>query len=71
MSYSIDVNIFLYATNSSDPHHKKSCQFLEQCYADSQLIVLTYPTIMAFLRLSTHPSSEGQPRTGRSHRHFA
>ena len=55
MSYSFDANILLYAGNQASVHHKKAKNFVISCAEDSELIILTYPTLMAYLRISTHP----------------
>jgi len=55
MSYSIDANVLLYAANSSCPEHAAARGFLERAASGSELLFLTWPTVMAFLRISTHP----------------
>lgn len=63
MSFTIDVNVFLYAVNVADPHHAKAVKFLATCFAGPGVVVLTYPTMMAFLRMSTHPQVFANPLT--------
>lgn len=55
MSYSLDANILLYAANESADHHRRARAFLKERLDDSELMVLSYSTLMAFLRISTHP----------------
>jgi hypothetical protein len=55
MSYSLDANILLYAVNESADHHQRARAFLKERLKDSELMVLAYSTLMAFLRISTHP----------------
>ena len=55
MSYSIDVNILLYASDETNKWHKKARNFLEERIIDSDLICLTWPTVFAYLRIATHP----------------
>lgn len=54
MSYSLDVNILLYASNSSSELHSEATAFLEECMGGSDLLFLGWPTAMAYLRIATH-----------------
>ena len=55
MSFSIDANILLYASNSSSPHHAAAHDFLGACAAAREVVYLAWPTAMAYLRMATHP----------------
>jgi toxin-antitoxin system PIN domain toxin len=55
MSYSIDANVLLFASDASSPRHLPARRFLERCAAERELLCLTWPTLMAYLRISTHP----------------
>ena len=61
MSYSIDANILLYASDTSNQWHSKAISFLEQKLSESELFCISWITIMAFLRISTHPSTFANP----------
>lgn len=61
MSYSIDANLLLYASDSSSPYFIKARDFLFSCAEDGDLLCLTWPTLMAYLRISTHPSIFHEP----------
>jgi uncharacterized protein len=63
MSYGIDVNILLYASDESAPLHDRAKAFLEQCAARGEVLCLAWPTIMGYLRISTHPSIFAHPLT--------
>ena len=63
MSYSIDVNILLYSSDVTSPFHAKSRSFLETCMASTDVMYLTWPTLMSYLRISTHPSIFDEPLT--------
>lgn len=56
MSYSIDANLLLYASNTSAPEHQKAVAFLSARAVDQDLMCLTWPVLMAYLRISTHAS---------------
>lgn len=61
MSYSIDANILLYASDQGSPHHAAALDFLNQRAAVHDLLYLCWPTIFAYLRISTHPSIFSAP----------
>jgi len=55
VSYSLDVNLFLYASDRSSPFHNGAGTFLQKCATDSELCYVTWPTLMSYLRIATHP----------------
>ena len=55
MSYSIDVNVLLYASDRSSERHGRAREFLEACAAGPELLCLTWPTLMSYMRIATHP----------------
>ena len=61
MSFAIDVNILLYASDTTHPDHARARQFLERCVRRGEVFYLTWPTIMAYLRIATHPSIFDRP----------
>ena len=61
MSYSVDVNVLLYASDTSGPRHLKAIRFLEQRASDPDLWCIAWATLMAFLRISTHPRVFAHP----------
>jgi len=63
MSYSVDVNILLYASDRSSDRHPAARQFLESCAMRPEVFCLTWPTLMAYLRIATHPSMFAAPLT--------
>ncbi len=63
MSFSLDVNILLYASDRSSPLHSKATLFLEQCASDAELCYLAWPTLMSYLRIATHPRIFTHPLT--------
>lgn len=54
MSFAIDVNILLYASDASSPFHDRAVTFLEKTAARRELMYLGWTTAMAYLRISTH-----------------
>jgi toxin-antitoxin system PIN domain toxin len=63
MSYSLDVNVLLYASDQSSDRHDVARELLESCAAQPQVLCLTWPTLMAYLRIATHPSIFAVPLT--------
>lgn len=61
MSYSIDANLLLYASNSGCREHAAARAFVMERAADPDLFCLTWPTIFAYLRIATHPSIFERP----------
>jgi uncharacterized protein len=61
VSYSVDVNVLLYASDASSPKHREAIGFLARRASDPDLFCIAWPTLMAFLRISTHPSIFSRP----------
>lgn len=63
MSYSIDVNVLIYASDRSSGRHERARRFVEGCAAGPEVLCLTWPTLMCYLRIATHPRIFAQPLT--------
>jgi len=50
----LDANILIYAWNKGDEHHPNAKEWLERTFADESLVGIPWPTIWAFLRLTTN-----------------
>lgn len=61
MSYSIDANILLYASNTDAPENARALAFLNERPNDRDLLCLTWPALMAYQRIATHPAIFRQP----------
>ena len=46
MSFSIDVNVLLYASDTASPLSGRASAFLADCAAGDDLLYLAWPTIM-------------------------
>lgn len=55
MSYSIDVNLLLYASDRSSDRHTAARTFLGDCARRPDVLCLAWPTLMAYVRIATHP----------------
>ena len=63
MSFALDVNVLLYASDSVSPYHKRAGSFLQQCMRQEELFYLAWPTVMSYLRITTHPAVFHYPLT--------
>jgi toxin-antitoxin system PIN domain toxin len=54
VSFAIDANVLLYASDRSSPFEPRAAAFLAQCASGRDLFYLAWPTIMSYLRISTH-----------------
>ena len=66
MSYTIDVNILLYASDRGSPFHAAAAGFLRSRPKDPEILCLTWPTIMGYIRMATHPRVFDSPMTPRA-----
>jgi toxin-antitoxin system PIN domain toxin len=61
VSYSLDVNVLLYASDRSSDRHARARRFVESCAAGPEILCLAWPTLMSYLRISTHPRIFSSP----------
>lgn len=61
MSFALDVNVLLYASDSGSNEHKKAQDFLNACIDGKDLFYLAWPTVIGYLRMATHPGIFSQP----------
>ncbi|HKK18903.1 MAG TPA: TA system VapC family ribonuclease toxin [Opitutales bacterium] len=61
MSYSIDANILIYAANTGAPEHATALRFMQDRATETEMLCMTWPALMAFQRISTHPAIFGHP----------
>ena len=55
MSYSVDVNVLLYASDRASDRHERARRFLETCATGPEVFCLTWLTLMSYVRMATHP----------------
>ncbi len=63
MSFALDVSVLLHASDAASPYHSRARTFLEGCLAGAEVFCLGWPTVMSYLRISTHPSVFEHPLT--------
>ena len=61
MSLTLDANALLYASDAASPRHDRARQMVERVAAGPELAYLFWPTIMAYLRIATHPAIFDRP----------
>lgn len=61
MSSTVDVNVLLYASDTASEHHERALEFLERWSDGPDLVYLFWPTLMSYLRISTHPGIFDEP----------
>jgi toxin-antitoxin system PIN domain toxin len=61
VSVTIDANVLIYASNEADPAYLRANTLLEELAAGPDLVYIFWPTIMAYLRIVTHPSILPRP----------
>jgi toxin-antitoxin system PIN domain toxin len=63
VSFSCDVNVLLYASDSSSPVHEAARTFLNRAAAGGDIFCLGWPTVISYLRIATHPGIFSSPLT--------
>jgi uncharacterized protein len=61
VSYTLDANILLYASDEASPYHERAVAVVGAAAAGPELVYLFWPTIMAYLRIATHPAVFARP----------
>ena len=61
MSLTLDANVLLYASDAASPRHDQAREMIERVAAGPELAYLFWPTIMAYLRIATHPAIFDRP----------
>jgi len=66
VSYALDVNILLYASDEQSPYHSRARSFLDDCAMRPEVLCLGWPTVTGYLRIATHPRVFVRPLTQES-----
>ena len=66
MSYTVDVNILLYASDRQSPFHSAAARFLRERPQDPDVLCLMWPVVMGYVRLATHRRVFAEPMTPRA-----
>jgi toxin-antitoxin system PIN domain toxin len=57
----LDANILLYAYNTASDNHQRCRYWLESALNDGEQVGLPWQTLLAFIRIATHPRVFRQP----------
>lgn len=57
----IDANILLYAVDASSPFHDRASSWLTDKLTGTRRIGFPWQSLVAFLRISTHPRASARP----------
>jgi hypothetical protein len=60
----VDANLLLYAVDSRSAHHHKARAWLESALNGVVQVGLPWPSLLAFVRIATHPRVSRHPLTG-------
>jgi toxin-antitoxin system PIN domain toxin len=63
MSYTLDANVLLYASDESSAVHATARAFVQHMADGPEIAYLFWPTVMAYLRIATHPAVFARPLT--------
>jgi len=61
LSFTFDANVLLYASDETSAHHARARAFLDRVASGDELVYLFWPTLMAYLRIATHPAIFERP----------
>ncbi|MCK6556282.1 PIN domain-containing protein [Candidatus Binatia bacterium] len=61
MSFAVDVNVLLYASDASSPLHARARAALLEWVAGPEVFCLAWPTVISYLRIATHSSIFASP----------
>lgn len=61
MSFTLDVNLLLYASDASSPFHDPARVFLDRLSRGPEIAYLFWPVIAGYLRIATHPAVFDSP----------
>ncbi len=67
MSYSVDVNLLLYASDMQSPEHEAAKSFLLERAEDPDLFCVSWLTLMGYQRMATHAGIFASPSLLRKH----
>ena len=57
----LDANVLLFAVDSTSPFHRPAREWLTAALNGDRRVALPWPTLLAFVRISTHPRASEQP----------
>jgi uncharacterized protein len=59
----VDANLLLYAVDEASPFHDKAASWLTEQLNGNRRVGLPWPSLLAFMRISTNPRAADRPLT--------
>lgn len=59
----VDANILLFAVDTRSPYHDRAREWLTEQLNGTRRVAFPWPTLTAFVRISTHPRASDEPLT--------
>lgn len=59
----VDANVLLYAVDSRSPHNERAASWLSDQLNNAGRVALPWESLVAFVRIVTHPRASVQPLT--------
>jgi toxin-antitoxin system PIN domain toxin len=63
VSFALDLNLLLYASDTTSPFHESAHSFIDSCLQREEVFCLGWPTIIGYLRSATHAAIFERPLT--------
>ncbi|MGH3872923.1 MAG: TA system VapC family ribonuclease toxin [Pseudonocardiaceae bacterium] len=60
----LDANLLLFAEDESSPFHDRACAWVTAALNGDVRVGLPWPSLLAFVRIRTHPRAYAEPLTG-------
>lgn len=61
MSFTLDANVLLYASDETSGYHERAREFLDETARGDELVYLFWPTVVAYFRIATHSAIFDRP----------
>lgn len=61
MSFTLDANLLLYASDEASPHCQEALGWLEGVARGPELMYLFWPTVVTYVRVASHPAVFARP----------
>jgi uncharacterized protein len=69
VSVALDANVLLHASDADSPYRDRAIELIDHIARGPQIVYLFWPTLMAYLRIATHPAIFTTPLTLAKARH--
>ncbi|PFG19027.1 TA system VapC family ribonuclease toxin [Serinibacter salmoneus] len=59
----VDANVLIYAVDTASTHHSRAKSWIDEALAGTQTVLMPWVSLLAFVRLTTHPRIFERPLT--------